>query len=87
MDKKTVAIIVTVLACLLCACPGLTGILVGVMFAIVSMIPGANIDIMGSSDPQAALSSGIVMLVVGIVFVIIAAVVIFFAWKKKKNAV
>ena len=87
MDKKTVAIIITVLACLLCACPGLSGIAMGAMFALMSFIPGADIDVMGSSDPKAALNFGMFTLVGGIVFVVIAAVVIFFAWRKKKNAV
>ena len=87
MDKKTVAIIITVAACLLCACPGLLGVFMGVMFAIVSFIPGADIDIIGRGDPRAALNFGITAFVIGIVMVIIAAIVILFVWKKKKNAV
>ena len=87
MDKKTVAIIITVAVCLLCACPGLSGIAMGAMFAIISSIPGANIDVMGSSDPGTALSFGVWTLIIGIVMVIIAAVILFFTWRKKKGAV
>ena len=86
MDKKTVAIIITVVACLLCACPGLFGVFMGMVSAIVSFIPGADIDMMGSSDPQAALNFGVISLIIGIVMVIIAAVAIFLAWRKKKNS-
>ena len=87
MDKKTVAIIITVAACLLCACPGLLGVFMGVIFAIVSVFPGAEIDVLGSPDPKAALNFGVTAIIVGVVMVIIAAIVILFAWKKKKNAV
>lgn len=83
MSNKTTAIVVTIAAMLLCGCPGLFGLLMGGMFAVISFIPGANIDVMGSSDPRSALNLGIGGLCVGIVFVLIAAVAIFFAWRRK----
>jgi hypothetical protein len=83
MDKKTTAIVVTVAAMLLCGCPGLFSLLMGGMFAVISFIPGSNIDVMGSSDPRSALNLGIGGLCVGIVFVLIAAAAIFFAWRRK----
>ena len=52
MDKKTVAIIITVAVCLLCACPGLSGVAMGVIFAVVSFIPGADIDMIGIPIPR-----------------------------------
>jgi hypothetical protein len=85
MDKKTVAIIVTVAAILLCGCPGLFSLLLGGMFALISFIPGANIDVFGSSDPRSALNFGIGGLCVGVVFVLIAAAAIFFAWRRKSD--
>ena len=84
MNNKTTAIIVTVLAVLLCACPGLTGLCMGGMFAVISFVPGANIDIGGSNDPKTALNTGIAGLCFGIVFILIAALVIYFVWKRKK---
>jgi len=69
-------------AILLCGCPGLFSLLLGGMFALISFVPGANIDIMGSSDPRSALNFGIGGLCVGIVFVLIAAAAIFFAWRR-----
>jgi len=85
MNKKTVAIIVTVAAILLCGCPGLFSLFFGGMFALISFIPGANIDVMGSSDPRSALNFGIGGLCVGSVFVLIAAAAIFFAWRRKSD--
>ncbi len=84
MDKRTVAIIVTVAALLLCGCPGLLGVFMGGLFAIVSFIPGASIDVMGSSDPQSALGFGLGSLCVGLVAVLIAAAAIFFAWRRSR---
>ncbi len=84
MDKRTVAIIVTVVALLLCGCPGLFGVFMGGLFAIVSFIPGASIDMMGSSDPRSALGFGLGSLCVGLVAVLIAAAAIFFAWRRSR---
>lgn len=86
MDKKTIAIIITVVACLLCVCPGISGMFGGGLFAIISFIPGADIDIFGSPDPSEALNFGLTTLGVSLVLVVIGAVAIFLAWKKKKNA-
>jgi hypothetical protein len=83
MDKKTVAIIVTIAAVLLCGCPGLCGMLFGALSALASFMPGANIDVFGSNDPQSALTMGVAGLCGGIVFVLIAAGAIFFAWRRK----
>ena len=86
MDKKTTAIVVTVAAMLLCGCPGLCSLLMGGMFAVTSFVPGANIDVFGSSDPRAALNLGIGGLCVGAVFVIIAAVAIFLVWRRNSSS-
>jgi len=86
MDKRTTAIVVTVAAILLCGCPGLVSLFMGGMFALTSVIPGANIDVFGSSDPRSALNVGIAGLCVGLVFVLIAAVAIFFAWRRRGTA-
>ena len=87
MDKKTTAIIVTVVSVLLCACPGLFALFMGGMFALVSFIPGADIDVFGSSDPQSALTFGIGGLCTGAVFVLIAAAAIFLVWRRKPGIV
>jgi uncharacterized membrane protein len=87
MDKRAVAIIVIVLAILLCACPGLFSLFMGGLFALISFIPGADIDIFGSTDPQSALNFGLGGLGTGFVLVLVAAVVIFIAWRHKGDTV
>ena len=85
MDKKTVGIVVTVAAIVLCGCPGLCSLFSGAMFAIISRIPGANIDMFGSSDPQSALMFGVGGVCLGIVFILIAVGAIFFVRRRKSD--
>jgi len=86
VDKKSTGIIVTVITALLCGCPGLLSMCFGLVFAVVSRIPGAEIDVFGSSDPQSALSTGIGALCLGIVFVAIPIVVGIITLRKKPEA-
>ena len=83
MDKKTTGIVATVATALLCGCPGLFGLCWGGIAAIASFIPGSEIDIMGSTDPQSALVTGLGTLCVGIVLVAIPVVVGFVTLRKK----
>jgi hypothetical protein len=85
MNKKTTAIVVTILTIFLCGCPGLFSLLMGAMFALISFVPGANIDVFGSSDPQSALMFGIGALVLGVICVIITIIAILVAWRANKN--
>jgi hypothetical protein len=86
MNQKTIAIIVTVIAVLFCACPGFISLFMGAMFAIISFIPGADIDMMGSKDPQLALMFGIGAIVVGLIFLVIAVVAVVISWRRKNKA-
>lgn len=83
MDKKTTGIVATVAAVLLCGCPGLFALFMGGMFAIISQIPDADIDMFGSSDPQSALQFGIGGICLGMIFVIIPVVVGFVTLRKR----
>lgn len=87
MDKKTTGIIATLVAVLLCGCPGLVSLCMGFMFAVVSQIPGADIDIGGSNDPQQAMMVGLGALCLGLIFVIIPVVVGFLTLRNKPEAV
>jgi hypothetical protein len=87
MDKRTVGIIATVATVLLCGCPGLLAVFMGAIFALVSFIPNANIDIGGSNDPKAALAFGGVALCLGIIFIIIPIAVGFLTLRNKPTAV
>jgi hypothetical protein len=77
------AIIATLATTLLCGCPGIFSVFFGGMFAVISQIPGAEIDVMGSSDPQSALTFGIGALCSGLVLVLIPILVAFFTLRKK----
>ncbi|MCB9135753.1 MAG: hypothetical protein H6636_10020 [Anaerolineales bacterium] len=83
MDKRTTSIIATVVAALLCGCPGLFSLCWGGLAAIVSFVPGANIDIGGSSDPSAALYTGLGALCGGLILIAIPIAVGFFTLRKK----
>ena len=84
-NKRTTAIIVTIAAILLCGCPGLFALCWGVIAAGVSFIPGAEINIGGSSDPQTALVAGGGAVCLGLVFVTIPVIVGFFSLRKKPS--
>ena len=86
MDNRTVGIIATLASVLLCGCPGLLAVFMGAIFAVVSFVPDAKIDIGGSNDPKAALAFGIGALCLGIIFVIIPIAVGFLALRKKPAA-
>lgn len=75
MDKKTQGIVATVAAVILCGCPGLVGLCSGAIFALAGVVPGSEIDVFGSSDPAAAITTGIVTLCVSIIFIAIPIVV------------
>jgi hypothetical protein len=75
VDKRTTGIIATVIAVLLCGCPGLLALCLGAMFAVISPVPGADINIGGRTDPGAALGTGLGLLCLGLLFVAIPVVV------------
>lgn len=83
MDQKTTGIILTVVSVLLCGCPGLGGLCFGAIMAVAGLVPGADIDIFGSSDPQSALITGVITLCVGILFIAIPVVVGYLTLRKK----
>ena len=85
MDKKQTGLIATIATAILCGCPGLFGLCMGAMFAVVGAIPGSDIDMMGSSDPSAAIGTGIAMLCVGVIFIAIPIVVGVLTLRKPKD--
>lgn len=84
MDKKTVALVAAVAATLVCGCPGLIGLFMGGLFAVISFIPGADIDMFGSADPQAALNFGLVSLCLGGLGVLVAIGAGVWAWRSRR---
>lgn len=84
MSRQT-GIIATVAAAVLCGCPGLFACFWGVIAAGVSFVPGADIDIGGSSDPQTALLTGLGALCGGLILIAIPVAVGFFTLRKKPD--
>ena len=85
MDRNT-GLIATIATAILCGCPGLFSCFWGSIASLVSFMPGAEIDIGGSSDPMAALVSGLVAIVIGFVLVAIPVAVWFFLVRGKAAA-
>ena len=86
MDTKTKGIVSTIAAVVLCGCPGLFLCFFGAMSTFVSAIPGADIDVGGSSDPAAATAMGIGALCLSLIFIAIPIAVGFFTLRKKPQA-
>lgn len=87
MNNKNTGMIATGAAVLLCGCPGLFALCWGGLAAVVSFIPGADINIGGSSDPSSALFSGLGTLCVGVLFLAVPVAVGYFTLRKKPEAV
>ncbi|MBC8496289.1 MAG: hypothetical protein H8D37_01385 [Chloroflexi bacterium] len=87
MDKKTQGMIATVAAVILCGCPGLVGVCSGAIFAFAGVVPGSEIDVFGSSEPAAAITTGIVTLCISIIFIAIPIVVGFLMLREKPEDV
>ena len=84
MNRNT-GLIATIATAVLCGCPGLFACFWGLIASVVSFIPGADIDIGGSSDPTAALMAGLGSIAVGIILVAIPVAVWFFMLRGKQE--
>lgn len=87
MDKKMIGIIALIVTILFCGLPGLCGLCGGPLFVIVGFIPGAEIDMFGSTDPGAAIAYGIGAICVSVLFIAIPAVIGYLTLRKKSDAV
>jgi hypothetical protein len=83
MDTKTKGIVATIVAVVLCSCPGLCLCLFGATSTFASFVPGADIDIGGSNDPAAATAMGIGALCLSVIFIAVPIAVGFFMLRKK----
>ena len=86
MNNKNKGLIATIAAVVLCGCPGLFMCFMGAMYAFVGSVPGADIDINGSSDPASAITLGVTLLCVSIIFIAIPIAVGFFTMRKKPES-
>lgn len=83
MDKRTTGIVATLATALVCGCPGLFSLCFGAITAFASLVPGADIDIQGSSDQTVALFTGFGALLLGLIFVAIPVVVGYLTLRRK----
>lgn len=83
MDKRTTGLVATIATALLCGCPGLFGLCMGSTSLLASFVPGAEIDVFGSSDPGSATTMGIVFLCLSVIFIAIPIVVGVVTLRKK----
>ncbi|GAB4530454.1 MAG: hypothetical protein Fur0018_17740 [Anaerolineales bacterium] len=84
-EQKKKGIIATIVATLLCGCPGLFSLCFGAALAATSFVPDAQIDIFGSNDPNAAFAMGIGVLCLGLIFIAIPVGVGFKMLRQKKE--
>ena len=87
MNNRNTGIIATIAAVILCGCPGLFMCFFGATFAMAGLTPGADIDVMGSSDPTTALATGLGTICASLIFIAIPIAVGFFTLRKKPEAV
>lgn len=85
MKDRNTSIIFTVIAVILCGCPGLVGLCLGATYTLVGFVPGADIDMFGSSEPRSAITFGLVTLGASLIFIAVPALLGYFLLGKNKN--
>ncbi|MBI3164425.1 MAG: hypothetical protein IPG44_11325 [Anaerolineales bacterium] len=86
MNNKNTGLIATIASVVLCGCPGLFMCFFGATSAFVSFVPGADINVNGSSDPTSATAMGIGSICLSLVFIAIPIAVWYFTMRKKAGA-
>lgn len=81
MDQKTLGIIATITAVLLCGFPGLALLCLGGFGVAGTLIPDAQLD-----DPRTALIGSLMILCVGVLMVLVPVGVIFFIQRNRKTS-
>ncbi len=82
MSRQT-GLILTIVSAVICGCPGFFACFWGMIVAIVSFIPDADINIGGSSDPMAALIVGFGAMCLGLIFMLLPLAVWYFTMRNK----
>ena len=85
MNNRNTSMIATIVAAVLCGCPGLFGLCFGITSLFASVSPNAQIDVFGSSDPQSATTMGLVTLCLSVVFLAIP-VITWFVTRRREAA-
>ena len=85
MNNKNTSMIATIAAIVLCGCPGLFGLCFGLTSLFASFVPGAQIDVFGSTDPQSATTMGLVSSCLSVIFIAVP-VVVWLATRRRATA-
>lgn len=83
MNNKNTGLIATIASVVLCGCPGLFMCFFGALSTFASFVPGADINVGGSSDPAAATAMGIGSICASIILIAIPIAVWYFMMRKK----
>lgn len=78
MDQKTIGIIATIAAVVLCGCPGLAVLCTGSLASAGALLPDTEVD-----DPKMAMVGGLLMLCVGLLMLIVPFVVGYFTLRAR----
>jgi UPF0716 family protein affecting phage T7 exclusion len=78
MDQKTLGIVATIAAVVLCGCPGLALLCTGALAAAGASMPDANVE-----DPQSALVGGLLMLCVAALMLVVPLLVGYFTLRAR----
>ena len=87
MNSRNTTLIATIVAVVLCGCPGLFGLCFGLTSVFASFVPNAQIDVFGSSDPQSATTMGLVALCLSVLALAVPLVVWFVMRRRESTAV
>jgi hypothetical protein len=83
MNNRNTTLIATIVAVVLCGCPGLFGLCFGLTSVFASFVPNAQIDVFGSSDPQSATVMGLVSLCLSVIALAVPVGVWFFMRRRE----
>lgn len=86
MNNKNTTLIATIVAVVLCGCPGLFGLCFGLTSVFASFVPNAQIDVFGSTDPQAATNMGLATLCVSVLLIAIP-IITWFVLRRREATV
>ena len=75
--------VATLVATVLCGCPGLVGLCFGTAFLFSSYAPAAGVEVPGTSDPAAIARWEVTLLCLASLIAIAMPVVVWFATRRK----
>jgi hypothetical protein len=86
MNNRNTTLIATIVAVVLCGCPGLFGLCFALTSVFASFVPNAQIDVLGSSDPQSVTAMGLVSLCLSVIALAVPVGVWFFMRRRETAA-